>query len=48
MPTRGNDEKGGILIFLPGEDNIRTVCSVLAADCTDMRVLPLYSELPAA
>lgn len=36
MPTRSNAEKGRILIFLPDEDNIRTVCSVLAADCPDM------------
>lgn len=37
-----------MVIFLPGEDDIRTVCSFLAADCPDMCVLPLYFGLSAA
>ncbi|KAG6368529.1 hypothetical protein INS49_002739 [Diaporthe citri] len=41
-------QKGGILIFLPGEEDIRTVCSVLAQDCPYMDVFPLYSGLSAA
>lgn len=41
-------QKGGILIFLPGEEDIRTACSVLAKDCPDMDVFPLYSGLSAA
>lgn len=48
MHIHKNEDKGGILIFLPGEDDIRTACDVLEKDCPDMDVLPLYYALPAA
>lgn len=41
-------EKGGILIFLPGKDDINAVCSILTEDCPNMDVFPLFSGLSAA
>lgn len=45
---KGSTDKGGILIFLPGEDDIRTACDVLEKDCPDLDVVPLYYALPDA
>ncbi|POS70517.1 pre-mRNA-splicing factor ATP-dependent RNA helicase prp43 [Diaporthe helianthi] len=45
---RDTAAKGGILIFLPGEDHIHQACGALRDQCPDMDVLPLYSGLSAA
>ncbi len=38
---------GDVLVFLPGEAEIRRVCAALA-DSLDVDILPLYGNLPAA
>lgn len=39
--------KGDILVFLPGEDDITTVCKLIRQSVENIDVFPLYSALPA-
>lgn len=42
-----NEKPGDILVFLPGEDEIGQVCSLLREYATGLEVFPLYSALSA-
>ncbi|TQN69813.1 Pre-mRNA-splicing factor ATP-dependent RNA helicase PRP43, partial [Colletotrichum shisoi] len=41
------DKPGNILVFLPGENDIEQVCSLVRGHIKNMDVFPLYSALPA-
>ncbi|EHK17761.1 uncharacterized protein TRIVIDRAFT_226707 [Trichoderma virens Gv29-8] len=42
-----NQEPGDILVFLPGENEIEKVCSMVRRNAKDLDVFPLYSSLPS-
>ncbi|KAK7418465.1 hypothetical protein QQX98_003957 [Neonectria punicea] len=42
------DKPGNILVFLPGEDEIEKVCTLVRKYTRDLDVFPLYSTLPGS
>ncbi len=45
----GREDRGDVLVFLPGERDIRDAAEAIAKDTRiDAQVLPLYARLPAA